>query len=129
MEKIINDSCVLQNYVVSSNYDLVLKNIKIIIPLINDFNLLIKFYNNVYEFKDAELIQLCSNLFYLESSKLKWILLIMKTKNLGYFRSKISYYLIKDYDNIFLEENLFLSSILYEYFNLSEYLIKVFLEI
>lgn len=129
MDILIKDSILIQKFIESSeNNNLTLEDIKYLTPFIKNYDLIIKFYNNIFLFNNEELLELCSYLHYLQCSRILWILLIMKTTNLVYFRSRINNYLINDFDNIYLEKNLFISSILYGYFNLSEFLIEKYKE-
>ena len=90
--------------------------------IINRGNI-VKFYSNDYNFTNDNLLNLLKDLDFLQSGRIMEILMLLKDKNKddNYYKDKISRYLERDYDNIVLQETLFLTFIFYDLINPLEY--------
>ena len=78
---------------------------------IKNFNNIIKLYRNNYDFDTEELLILLEDLKFIGSSKIDSILIIIKDRNVN--EQEINKYLRKEYNDIELQDTLFLTLIYY----------------
>lgn len=83
IECIINDCCLLNN--LKNNFNGNNEDIFLYLPLLKRKDLLIKIYENNYDFSNDELLFLLEDLRYLMSKNYIEILIIMKYYNNEYF--------------------------------------------
>ena len=100
LESIVSDSFLANDSIMGEtlNYD----EVKSLLPMVKNFDLVIKFYENDFNFTKDELVELSEYLLYMGSKRIIEILVLMKSLEYPIcdFRNNISRYLVKDYDNL-----------------------------